>query len=64
LARQRHKTAAHEILERILPIDGRQTRDRPAAARHNDLGAVLNPLEVLAQAVVQLPNPDLVASIM
>jgi len=59
--RRRDETAAHEILQRILPGDGRQTGNRPTAPGDDDLGAPLDPLEMLAQAIVELPDAHLVA---
>lgn len=52
--------APHEILQRILVVDGDQPSDWPAATRDDELGPLLNPLEMLAQTIVKLPNPDLV----
>jgi len=61
LVRRRDETASHEILKRILPVDGRKPGDRPAAARDNNLGTLLGPLEMLTQAIVKRPDPHLVA---
>ena len=59
-ARRRDETASHETLERILPVDGGQPGDRPPAARNDDDGTLLDLLKMLAQAIVKLPDPDLV----
>jgi hypothetical protein len=58
--RRRDQTASYQILQRILAIDGRQPADRPAPPCDNHLGALLDPLQMLAQAIVKLPDPHLV----
>ncbi len=52
--------AADEIVERILDVSARHARDPPAAPRHNERGTPLDPIEMLAQAIMELPHADLV----
>jgi hypothetical protein len=63
-ARRRDETTPHEIVNWILPVDGRQAGDRLAAARDNNLGTPLNASEMFAQPVVKLPDAHLVLSSM
>lgn len=59
-AGRRDEAALHEIVQRILGIDGRQSGDRRTAARDDDLGTGRHALEVLAQTIVKLSDPNLV----
>jgi hypothetical protein len=60
LRRPGDKPAPLQFRQGVVLIDGRQPRDRPAAARHDDLRAPLDALKVLAQTIVKLAHPDLV----
>jgi hypothetical protein len=50
-----------QVLERVLAVDSRKPRDRLTAARDHDFGAPLDAVEMLAQPVVKLTYPDLIA---
>ena len=50
--------AADEVLQRIVPVDGREAGDRPAAPGDDNIGASFDPIEVLAESVVQLANAN------
>ncbi len=57
---RRDEPASHKSLQGILGLDGGQPGDRPAVARNDNVGALLDPFEMLAEAIMELPNPDLV----
>jgi hypothetical protein len=59
--RRGDEATADQILQRILVVDRRQPRDRPAATGDDHLSTPLNTLEMLAQPIVELANPDLVS---
>jgi hypothetical protein len=59
--RWREEATADQILQGILAVDGGQPCDRPAAAGDNHLATPLNTLEMLAQPIVELANPNLVS---
>jgi len=42
-------------------VDRGEPRDRPAATRNDDVGAIRDALEMLAEPVVELTHPDLVS---
>jgi hypothetical protein len=48
-----------QIRQRVDLIDGNQTRDAATAHGHDDLGAILDVLDVGAEAVVKLPDAHL-----
>jgi hypothetical protein len=54
-----NQAAGAQIRQRVDLINGHQARDATAAHRHDDLGAVLDVLDVAAQAVVQLADANL-----
>jgi len=58
LLRQTDEPAANELLQRRLTINRRQAGDPLTAPGYDHLRAVLNPLEILAEAVVQIANAD------
>ncbi len=49
-----------ELGERTFAVNRRQSRDGRAAARHEDLAALLDAVEMLAQAIMKLAYPDFV----
>lgn len=61
---QAHQTAPYEIRQRVIATDGRQPGDPPAATRHDDLDTLLDAVEMLAQAIVQRANADLLFAAM
>ena len=61
---QAHQTAPDEIRQRVIATDGGQPRDPPAATRDNDLNTLLDAIEVLAQAIVQRTNANLLFTTM
>ena len=54
-----HQAASAQICQGIDLVDGNQARDAPASHRHDHLAAVLDVLDVAAQAVVQLADAHL-----
>jgi hypothetical protein len=54
-----NQAAGAQIRERVDSIDGNQARDPTATHRHDHLAAVLDMLDVAAEAVVELANADL-----
>ncbi len=42
-------------------VDRGEPRNRPAATRNDDVGAIRDPLEMLAEPVVELTHADLVS---
>jgi hypothetical protein len=62
--RRRYEAASHEILERACGLDGGQPGDRPSTAGNHDLGTLLYPLQVLAEAIVKCPDAHFVVSCM
>ena len=56
--------AADEVHDWIQGIDGGQSGDRPPAAGDDDVGSLLDALEVLTQSIVELTYPDLVVPAM
>jgi hypothetical protein len=63
-AGQRDEPAADEVLQRIVPVDTGEPGDRPSPPGDEDLGALLDALEMLAETVVKLPHADLVLIVM
>jgi hypothetical protein len=61
---QAHQTASHELGQRVIAADRRQSRDAPASAGHDDLDTLLDAIEVLAQAIVQIADADLLLTTM
>jgi hypothetical protein len=61
---RRDETSPDQLVQRILSVDGGEPGDWRAAPRDHDLGTLLDSLEMLAQPIVKLPNPDIVASLM
>jgi hypothetical protein len=59
-----HQTAPHELRQWLIATDRRQSRNAPAATRHNDLDTLLDAIEVLAQAIVQSANANLLLTTM
>jgi hypothetical protein len=53
------QAARTQIGERLATIDRHQAGDLPTAHRHDDLGSVLDLLDVAAQVIVQLADADL-----
>ncbi len=58
LVGQTHEAAASKILKRIVAIDRREPRDPLPASGHDDVRAAFHSLEMLAETVVKLPDPD------
>jgi hypothetical protein len=54
-----NQAAGAQIRQGIDLINGHQARDATAPHRHDDLGAVLDVLDVATQAVVQLADANL-----
>jgi hypothetical protein len=54
-----NKAAGAQIDQRVDLIDGNQARDATATHRYDDLGAVLDVLDVAAEVVVQLADTNL-----
>ena len=52
-----NQAAGAQIGQGVDLIDGNEARDPTATHRHDDLGAVLDVLDVAAEAVVQLADP-------
>lgn len=61
---RRDQTASRELLERVLAGDAGEPRDRSAASRDHDVGTVLDAIEMLAEAIVEIPHADLVGALM
>lgn len=61
---QAHQTTPYEIRQRVLATDRGQPRNSLAPARHNDLDTLLDAIEVLAQAIVQRTNANLLLTTM
>jgi hypothetical protein len=59
-SRRRHKAAPDQIVERIDSADARKPGDGLAAARHHNLRATMNVLQMLAQPIVKLTHSNLV----
>jgi len=57
-----NQAAGAQIGQGVDLIDGNEARDTTAPHRHDDLGAVLDVLDVAAEAVVQLADPTSVFS--
>jgi hypothetical protein len=55
------ESAAYEVHQRIVEIDGGKPCYRGAAAGHDHLRALQDAVEVLAQSIVKIPHTDLVA---
>ena len=51
-----NQAAGAQIRQRVDLIDGNESRDATATHRHDNLGTVLNVLDVTAEPVVQLPD--------
>jgi hypothetical protein len=54
-----NQAACAQICQRVDLVDGDQARDATAPHRHDDLGTVLDVLDVAAEAVVQLADANL-----
>jgi hypothetical protein len=54
-----NQAAGAQICQRVDLIDGNEARDATATHRHDNLGAVLDVLDVAAEAVVQLADSHL-----
>jgi len=54
-----YEPATFQIRQRLLAVDTNQPRDRLAAPGDDDCLAALDPLEVLAETVVQLADTHL-----
>jgi len=61
--RHPHQATAGESIEWPL-AKAAQTGDRLSASRYNHLGSPLHALQILTEAIVQLPNPDLALGLM
>ena len=61
---QAHQTAAHELRQCLIATDRRQSRNAPASTGHDDLDTPLDAIEVLAQAIVQSTNANLLLTTM
>jgi hypothetical protein len=49
----------HQIRQRFVATDRRQSRNAPASTGHDDLDTLLDAIEVLAQAIVQSADANL-----
>jgi hypothetical protein len=58
-----HQAASRESIERTL-AEAAEAGDGPAAAGDDDLASPLHPLQVLAEAIVQLADPDFTLRLM
>jgi len=56
---QAHQTASHELGQYLIAADRRQPRDASASTGHDDLDTLLDAIEVLAQAIVQGADANL-----
>jgi hypothetical protein len=54
-----NQAAGAQVCQGVYLIDRNKARDAAAAHRHDDLGAVLDVLDVAAEAVVQLADAHL-----
>jgi hypothetical protein len=54
-----NQAASAQICQRVDLIDRNQARNATATHRHDNLGAVVDVLDVAAEAVVQLTDADL-----
>jgi hypothetical protein len=61
--RQSHQTTACESVERPLTKPA-QASNRPAAPSDDDLASPLYSLQILAEAIVQLPDTDFALMLM
>jgi hypothetical protein len=62
--RQSDEAAPDELIQRVLRVNGREPGDRPSATRDEDLRALLDTIQILAEAVVKLTDANLVVPIM
>ena len=58
----RDRASPDELLQRILAVERREPSDWPSAPGDDDLSAPLDALEMFAEPIVKLADPDLVAT--
>lgn len=54
-----NEAATRELLKRIMRIDRAEAGDPFAASRHHDVNALLDAVEVLAEAIMQCTDTNL-----